>query len=430
MAPGATPGSALTVNPRVGLCFAYFFLVMASYYTLKPVREAFFLDSEGVGNFPKVHILLVAVTYLAAQAYDRLGRKFRGGWLAVRATPLFALCILIFWAFLQSATPATPLYRSLVWLYYLGVSVYVVFVVAFFWSLTHSAFTPEDGKKHYGVIGLGGILGGAAGGILTRWLVPHLGSVHLLWVSASLLLPCGLLGWMLDERRLPETVRARHLARSQSTASLKLLFESRYVGAMAALIFFVLAFEELGDHQTQRLLEEFGLKGDALTLFYGQLYSVTNSLGAIISLLVTRWVLTRWGPGPGLWLLPVSAVIKAVAVLIWPDPRVLMWTLGLELALHYSIFQASKELLYTPTSDEVRFRAKTMIDTFVFRLGAGLAALFVLLFLLETSQVVLSILICLTVILAIAVALWLSAEFEKLNAQAGQPPGRDAPSPG
>lgn len=400
---------------KVGLCFAYFFLVMASYYLLKPVREAFFLDSEGVGNFPKIHILLVFVTYAAAQVYDSLGRLYRGGWLAVRTVPIFAVLIVLFWAFLQASTPASPSFRVLIWLYYLGVSLYCVFVVAFFWSLTHSVFTPEDGKRHYGIIGLGGIAGGATGGYLTNLLVPFIGSSNLLLVSAALLLPCFFLGWMLDRQRLPEETRVAQEAPQNPLTSLSLLVSHRYVGAIAVLILLVMAFEEFGDHQTQRLLEDFQLKGDELTVFYGRLYTMTNILGCLISLVLTRLVMTHLGPGPGLMILPVSAAVKAIAVLYWPNQETLLLTLSIELAIHYSIFQASKELLYTPTRDEIRFRAKTMIDTFVFRLGAGMAALVVLFVLLDRSQASISGCILVTATASLGVSYWLQKHFRKLT---------------
>lgn len=400
---------------KVGLCFAYFFLVMASYYLLKPVREAFFLDSEGVGNFPKIHILLVFVTYAAAQLYDSLGRVYRGGWLAIRTVPVFALLIVLSWAILQASTPGTPGFRVLIWMYYLGVSLYCVFVVAFFWSLTHSVFTPEDGKRHYGVIGLGGIAGGATGGYLTKVLVPQIGSSNLLLVSAALLLPCLIFGWILDRSRLPEETRVAQESPKNPWTSLSLLVQSRYVGAIAALILLVMAFEEFGDHQTQRLLHDFQLQGDELTAFYGQLYATTNILGCLISLVLTRLVLTRFGPAPGLVMLPVSAAVKAVAVLYWPDQQTLLITLSVEMAIHYSIFQASKELLYTPTRDEIRFRAKTMIDTFIFRLGAGMAALLVLFVLLDRSQAAISGCILVTAITSLGVSYWLQKRFRKLT---------------
>jgi AAA family ATP:ADP antiporter len=405
----------------VGLCFTYFFLVMASYYTLKPVREAFFLDSEGVQNFPKVHILLVFVTYVAAQVYDSLARVYRGGWLAARTVPCFALLIVAFWAVLRGSVAGSDTFRALVWTYYLGVSLYCVFVVAFFWSLTHSVFTPEDGKRHYGVIGLGGILGGAAGGLLTKGLVPHLGSTNMLLVSAALLLPCFALGLTLDRQRLPDSVRVAPKPHSNPRTSLSLLFRDRYVGSIALLILLVMGFEEFGDHQTQRLLSEFHLSGDELTLFYGQLYTGTNLLGCLVSLFLTRAVLTRWGPGPGLWLLPLAGATKAIAVLIWPSRETLLFTLSLNLGLHYSIFQASKELLYTPTADEIRYRAKTMIDTFCFRLGAGMAALVVLIYLLHSSMAAISACIVSCALGSLLVGGWLQRRFlQLLEQQAGR----------
>lgn len=380
------------MNTNVFLSFSYFFLVMASYYTLKPVREAFFLDSEGVKNFPVVHILLVFVTYGAAQVYDQLARRHRGGWLAARTVPLIAAGILAFWAMLRVAEPGSLFFRGLVWTYYLGVSLHCVFAVAFFWSLTHGAFTPEQGKRWYGLIGVGGILGGAAGGVLTHLLVPQVGSVNLLLVSAVLLLPCLALGLVLDGRRLE--VPRPALDRPPLGNSLSLLRSDRYVGAIALLVFLVMGFEELGDHQTQRLLEEdFHLKGDALTLFYGRLYTTMNCWGLFVSVFLTRFLLTRFGPGPGLLALPLAAALKCIAVLLWPTPNVLLVTLSLDLGLLYSLYQASKELLYTPTGDDVRFRAKTMIDTFMFRLGAGVAALLVLTVLLGQTQAFLSLFI-------------------------------------
>lgn len=404
---------------------------MASYYTLKPVREAFFLDSEGVGNFPKVHILLVFVTYAAAQIYDSLARVYRGGWLAARTVPVFAILIVLFWAVLRGSAPGSTAFRVLVWTYYLGVSLYCVFVVAFFWSLTHSVFTPEDGKRHYGMIGLGGILGGAAGGLLTKGLVPLLGSANMLLVSAALLLPCFALGLILDQRRLPDSLRVDPRPKSNPRTSLSLLFQDRYVGAIAGLILLVMAFEEFGDHQTQRLLYEFHLSGDPLTLFYGHLYTGTNLIGCLVSMLLTRAILTRFGPGPGLFLLPLAAAFKAIAVLIWPSRETLLFTLSLNLGLHYSIFQASKELLYTPTSDEIRFRAKTMIDTFCFRLGAGVAALVVLLYLLHSSLAAISGCIVICALSSMLVGGWLQWRFLQLTRSPGsaQPGEPDWPDP-
>ncbi|MBT9582867.1 hypothetical protein IV102_05930 [bacterium] len=96
------------------------------------------------------------------------------------------------------------------------------------------------------------------------------------------------------------------------------------------------------------------------------------------------------------------------------------------------MFQASKELLYTPTSDEIRFRAKTMIDTFCFRLGAGVAALVVLLYLLQSTLAAISGCIVICALGSTLVGGWLQWRFLQLTRSPGsvQPgePGLPGPS--
>ena len=387
---------------------------MASYYMLKPVRESLFLHYQGVKNFPKVHILTVFVTYFAAQLYDLLCRYIPAGRLAVFSTPTFAALIVLFWGVIRSVSPESSAFPALVWIYYQAVSLYAVFVVALFWGLTNGAFRSEEGQKHYGLIGAGGILGGAIGGSLTEGLAQQLGSHNLLPLSALLILPCFFLARYLEAQRQP----APKSQSSKPTSSLRLLFENRYVGAMGLLIMLTLGVEEFGDHQTQRVLEDSHLSRDQITEFYGRLFRYTNLLGCFISLVLTRAIQSRFGPGPGLVGLQLAASAKAIGICLWPTTQCLLWMLSLDLAMHYSLFQSSKELLYIPTSPEVKLRAKTLIDTFLFRLGAGGAALVVLLYLVHAKQTTISACLVLLAMLASAVGIWLHRRYQELTRSA------------
>lgn len=384
---------------------------MASYYMLKPVRESLFLHYQGVKNFPKVHILTVFVTYFAAQFYDLLGRHIAPSRLAIYSAPTFAALIVAFWAVIRSISPESSAFPALVWIYYQAVSLYAVFVVALFWGLTNGAFRPDEGQKHYGIIGAGGILGGAVGGSLTEHLAQQLGSHNLLPLSALLILPCYFLARTLDACRQPSPESPGQ----QRTSSLRLLFENRYVGAMGLLIMLTLGVEEFGDHQTQRVLEDSHLSRDQITEFYGRLFFYTNLLGCLISLLLTRAIQSRFGPGPGLIGLQLAASAKAIGICIWPTTDCLLWLLSLDLAMHYSLFQSSKELLYIPTSREVKLRAKTLIDTFLFRLGAGGAALVVLLFLVQAEQTTISACLVALALCASGVGYWLHCRYQELT---------------
>ena len=64
---------------RVGLMFAYFFLVITSYYVIKPVRNSLFIERLGADNLPYVYIATalfvgVIISYYSRFA-DRIGRQ-------------------------------------------------------------------------------------------------------------------------------------------------------------------------------------------------------------------------------------------------------------------------------------------------------------------------------------------------------------------
>ena len=88
----------------------------------------------------------------------------------------------------------------------------------------------------------------------------------------------------------------------------------------------------------------------------------------------------RFGPLPGLLALQILAIVKTIAVCLYPNTQAIMWTLSPEQAVHYSLFNSAKELLYTPTDPAVKYRVKTLVETFLFRFGVCLGAVSVLLY--------------------------------------------------
>ena len=420
------PEASVSLRLRTLGSACCFFLIMAAYYVLKPVRESLFLDSEGYQSFPYVHLTVGLVTYFAAQSYDWLARRWSGGYLAVRIIPFTMAIIATFWLMVQLVPPNTTAFRLLVvWPYYVGVSLYAVFLVAIFWSLTHNAFLPDEGRKAYGIVGSGGILGSAVGAFLTHHLVASLGSVNLVLVSLGLLIPCAPLAAWLDRCRL-ERPKPNPTDRPRQT-SWSMLFNDRYVAAMGLLVFLGLALAELGDHQNQRVLSETGWNRDQVTQFYGRLYGLTNLTGLFISLVLTRPIQVRFGPAPGLLLWQLMIIIKAVFMAAMPGPTTLFYTLSLEYAVHYSIYQSAKELLYTPTSEDVKFRAKTLIDTFIFRLGVCFGATWVLIWLRYASMLSISTCILILSIPTVWVAVWLPRRFTQLVAAKTVPESPQSP---
>ncbi|MBI4863194.1 MAG: hypothetical protein HY815_23445 [Candidatus Riflebacteria bacterium] len=415
-----------TETRNVVLCCLYFFLAMAGYYVLKPIRESFFLHSQGAQNFPSVHILVGLATLVALQLYDVLVRLYTGGVLVVASNVVFVVGTCGMWAAMVSVAPQGALHQALAWVFYVWVSILAVFVVALFWALTHNVFTPEQGQRLYGFIGAGGILGGAYGGFVTERLSLVIGTDHLLLLAALLLAPCIRLGWVL-QREASTREAAQQLATREGGSSWALVAGDRYLLSIALLVFLTMVIAELGDHQTQRVLEKAFDRKDQLTSFYGSLYRNVNVVGLIVNVVVTCPVQVRWGPWPGLVLLQLVAAGKALALVWFPQASLLRYGLTLDLAIHYSIYQASKELLYTPTSPAVKYRAKAVIDTLVFRLGLSTGALWVLFSLRGATLPAISIYVCILAVAAIVTSVRLDRQYRTLVGASSSTPRPGTP---
>ena len=117
---------------------------------------------------------------------------------------------------------------------------------------------------------------------------------------------------------------------------------------------------------------------DALTEFFGTFFAAINVLAFLLQLLVVPRLLSRFGVGSGLVLLPLALTASSVAFLGWP---VLLTALLLKTSddgLSNSVHRASVEVLYLPISLAVKSRLKAWLDMFVERASRGLAGLILL----------------------------------------------------
>src|SRR6267378_1178947 len=133
--------------------FAYFFLLLCSYYLLRPVRDAL--------------AVVPAFGWLCA----RLSRA--------RLLPLvyafFALNLLLFSVRLDAA------------LFFIWLSVFNLFVVSVFWSFMSDLFNSAQAARLYGSIAAGGSCGAIAGPLIAAGTVSKVGLTGLLLISAALL---------------------------------------------------------------------------------------------------------------------------------------------------------------------------------------------------------------------------------------------------
>lgn len=356
------------------VAFLLFALLMMSYYLFKPVRGSLYLHYLGAKRLPYAYLASTGVSFLAMLLYNRVFVRLRAAALMPVTTLFLTVSALLFWM-AHHANLISPQVLSVS--FFLWVSVYGTLSATLFWSVANDVFDTETGRKIYGFIGAGGTVGALAGSWLTGLIIRRA------WVVTEDLLPVGagiLLLALLPMRYLLRSADSENRAPVAGTKirrqdGLRFILVDPYVRNMAVLLACTTFVGALLSLQYNDVLEHALSGKEEKTAFFGQLFGMVNMVAIGVQVFVTTPLHRRHGPIPGLYVLPLVALCGVILLVFKPVLAgvQVVWVLGL--GLLYSLNQSSKELLYIPTSDEVKYGAKGYIDVFVFRLGDGTAAL-------------------------------------------------------
>jgi MFS family permease len=186
----------------LGVAFVFHFIVLASYYVLRPIRDEIGA-AGGLDNLPWMFAATLVAMLLANAVFSAIvARLARRRFIAI-AYRFFILNLALFFVLMRTLPAA-----GLVWVgraFYVWVSVFNLFVVTVFWSFMTDVFNTEQAKRLFGFIAVGGTLGAIAGGSLTAFLVQRLGAANLLLISAAFL-ECG--AWCV--RFFPTPFKGEH----------------------------------------------------------------------------------------------------------------------------------------------------------------------------------------------------------------------------
>ena len=355
------------------LAFLHFFLVISSHYIIKPVRDALFVKSIGPDRMPYFYLLVAGVVFVVVWGYNALLRRVDSRRFVIALQLVVALNLVGFWWLMSQGIPLSAAF-------YIWASVYNILVVTLFWSLTNDLFDARQGRRHYGVIGGGGIVGGIAGSLAASTLPQRVGTTNCLLVAAALMILAVAVTWVRISGASPRANPGNDTTDAAGSWRDMLLVvthkQARFIGA---IVLFVTLGKTIFNYHYYHLVDATISGTDRATAFFGSVYAATNLCSAVLQFLVTTWVLRRLGARAGLLFLP-GALMAAMGAMLMAPVLALAAALNVsQQSITYSINQSSKELLYTPCSEAIKYRAKAVIDMFVFRLGDATAALALLL---------------------------------------------------
>ncbi len=358
---------------RVGLLALYFFLVITSYYVIKPVRNSLFIQRLGADNLPYVYIAAAVLVGFLISFYSRFADRITRRALVMGTFAFLASNLVFFWWVLAGG----GLFSS--GAFYIWAKLYPLLLVSQFWLVANEFFTTPQAKRVFGVIGAGGIVGGIAGSGIAGGFATLVGSERLLLVSAGILGLCAVLLIVIDRMTTPVAGASRVGRPTESTpGAWRLLKESTHLRTIAYILGLTIIVSTIVDWQFSKAVELFILGEDAKTAFFGRFFVMLNAASVVIQFVLTSWVLRVFGVGIALLLLPVGLLTGSIGIIIHPGLWATAFAKGTEGALRYSLDQSTRELLFLPVPPDLKYRGKPLIDLVVYRGGTGIAGLVVL----------------------------------------------------
>lgn len=373
----ARPGELLAALTAA----AYIFCLMAAYYMLRPVRDAMGI-AGGVENLRYLFLAsfsaTLAVIPLYGWACSRYSRSQFVPWVSV----FLAVCVFAFAVEFAVADDEPP--RWVAQAFFVWVGVFNLFVLSVYWSFMADLYSREQALRLFGFFAAGGSAGAVVGPAVTSLLVERLGLDFLMMSAGALLLLTvalvrALLHW---ERHSPASPR-RPLSGPAPDAGpiggnpltgLALVARSPYLLGIGA---FVLLLTSAGTFMYMfqaELLRDAVASSAERTRILAVMDLAVNALCIPVQLFLTGRVLARFGVAITLAAVPALMVAGFIALGVAPLLMVLIVVQVLRRAGDYAITRPARELLFTVLDKESRFKAKSVVDTVIYRGGDALNA--------------------------------------------------------
>ncbi|MCP4292585.1 MAG: MFS transporter [bacterium] len=350
-----------------------FFLILCGYYIVRPLREEMGL-AGGVKNLPWLYLANLGVMLALAPVFGAVATRWARKTFIPAVYLFFMTNMMMFFMAMRLIPEGEQLLLGRI--FYVWVSVYNMWAVSLFWAFMADGFGLNSGKRLFGLIAVGGSLGAVFGSSIASLFIEWVGRPNLILVSSFFLLAAALVIIRLG-RLMPETIKNRTVknsARGHFWTGMTEFFRSPYLMAIGGYLFlFSLSSTFLYFEQAEIVDAAFSSREAKARVFANMDFWV-NSLTFLIQIFFTGRLISRLGVGGVLVILPILTIIGFTIMGFAPTLAVLVVFQVARRATNYALSRPARETLFTIVSRDQKYKAKSFIDTFVYRGGDMLGA--------------------------------------------------------
>ena len=397
----------------------FFFVILCGYFFLRPVREAMGV-ARGMDELRWLFAINCVASLAAVLAFGGVvARTNRRRFIPV-AYLFVIVCLIGFAALiiqdvrsgggLIGTDAQTSLSRGVGYSFYIWLTVINLFTTSVFWAFMVDIFDVDQGKRMFAFVGIGGTLGAICGSWATNVISGRTESPYLpagLMLTGAAFFAVAIAVMLMLDRMAVRSDASQLRAVGAPAAgegdgagagqngdaggaiggtfwggvravatSPYLLGVGLWVVFMAVsntLIYFTQANIILSDSDTfSQLLGNFA-----------QFDNMAQVATLITQIFITTHVIRKLGVGWTLAILPLVTMAGFAVLAVWPVYGVMMIFQAVHRATRYAISRPSRETLFSVVTPSEKYKAKPVVDVFLYRggdlAGAGIDGFFALL---------------------------------------------------
>ena len=356
------------------------FLLLASYYLLKTIREPLILAGEGGGADVKSYsaAAIAGLLIILVPIYSALANRVSRVKLINGVTLFFIACLVVFFALNRAGVPVgVP--------FFIWVGIFNLMIIAQIWAFANDVYTVDQGKRLFAIVGFGASLGAIAGSFFTGKLVERMGPYPFMVVAAVLLgLSMVITNIVHQKEKHAESKEKaesdeKDIGAGEKRSGFSLVFSDKYLLMIAALMMILNLVNTTGEYILGETVSKIAAKegGDPekmIGAFYGNYFTWVNIVSAVVQAFLVSRIIKYVGVRGALLVLPIVALAGYTTLAFVPVLGLIKTAKIAENSLDYSLQNTTRNALYLPTSRAVKYKAKQANDTFFVRFGDVLSA--------------------------------------------------------
>ena len=355
----------------------FFFLVLCSWYILRPVRNEMAVQNAeilpyllGIGAF--VMLLLNPVySWLASR------QNLRG--VLIGCYSFFIANLFIFIVLWELFNLSSAIWLSQI--FYIWCNVYSFFVVSIFWVVIINLFRGKDAANLFGVIAAGGSLGAFLGSEISKQLASTFNDSGIIFFTliAILVLIGALIMGLVLLNRLSNVQGVNEAAGGSSMDGLRNLISSSQIRSIGLYMYLWTAMMTIHWVTSIDIVNSWSSDGGDRIIFFSNIEQTVTILTLFTQFFLTAAIIRFAGPKLILMLYGFLFMCAFVGYYLIPTIQyVFVITIVLRL-FEYGINKPTRELVFSYLKRMDRYKSSVMFDTFLVRMGDFSGSGFILL---------------------------------------------------